>query len=205
MPQLSIRLARPTSTADSLFAQLRARIFLLGAFVGSMWVIFFLSAALPFLQLNRHGVVPRTLSGLQGILFAPWLHANVMHIVSNTGPLIILGWLCMWPRIANFWQATIGAMLGAGLCAWLLGAPYTVHIGASGLVFGYAGYLVARAYYTRQILAMLVALFVAGSYGLTMFFGVMPVYPGVSWQSHLGGALGGILAARAAARSLRRS
>jgi membrane associated rhomboid family serine protease len=150
-------------------------------------------------------VVPRTLSGLQGILFAPWLHANVMHIVSNTGPLIILGWLCMWPRIANFWQATIGAMLGAGLCAWLLGAPYTVHIGASGLVFGYAGYLVARAYYTRQILAMLVALFVAGSYGLTMFFGVMPVYPGVSWQSHLGGALGGILAARAAARSLRRS
>jgi membrane associated rhomboid family serine protease len=182
MPQPSIRLARPTSTADSLFAQLRARIFLLGAFVGSMWVIFFLSAALPFLQLNRHGVVPRTLSGLQGILFAPWLHANVMHIVSNTGPLIILGWLCMWPRIANFWQATIGAMLGAGLCAWLLGAPYTVHI-----------------------LAMLVALFVAGSYGLTMFFGVMPVYPGVSWQSHLGGALGGILAARAAARSLRRS
>ena len=134
MPQPSIRLARPTSTADSLFAQLRARIFLLGAFVGSMWVIFFLSAALPFLQLNRHGVVPRTLSGLQGILFAPWLHANVMHIVSNTGPLIILGWLCMWPRIANFWQATIGAMLGAGLCAWLLGAPYTVHIGASGLV-----------------------------------------------------------------------
>jgi hypothetical protein len=62
-----------------------------------------------------------------------------------------------------------------------VGAPYTVHIGASGLVFGYAGYLVARAYYTRHILAMLVALFVAGSYGLTMLFGVMSLYPGVSW------------------------
>jgi membrane associated rhomboid family serine protease len=135
---------------------------------------------------------------LQGILFAPWLHASLTHLLANTGGLVILGWLCMWPRIANFWQATIGAMLGAGLCAWLLGAPYTVHIGASGLVFGYAGYLVARGYYTRHVLAMLVALFVAASYGLTMLFGLMPIYPGVSWQSHLGGALGGILAARAA-------
>src|ERR1700730_9035130 len=107
----------------------------------------------------------------------------------STSGLVILGWLCMWPRIANFWQATFGAMLGAGLCAWLLGAPYTVHIGASGLVFGYAGYLVARGYYTRHVLAMLVALLVAG----------------VWWQSHLGGALGGILAARAAARSPRLS
>ena len=126
MPQPSIRLPRTTSTADSLFPQLKARVCLLAVFVGSMWVVFFLSAALPFLHLNRHGVVPRTLGGLQGILFAPWLHASMMHIAANTGGLLILGWLCMWPRIANFWQATIGAMLGAGLCAWLLGAPYTV-------------------------------------------------------------------------------
>ncbi len=205
MPQDSIRLAGTPSSAGSLITQLRTRVILLGAFVGSMWMVFFLSAALPFLHLNQHGVVPRTLSGLQGIVFAPWLHASLMHLVANTGGLVILGWLCMWPRIANFRQATIGAMLGAGLCAWLLGAPYTVHIGASGLVFGYAGYLVARGYYTRHVLAMVVALFVAGSYGLTMLFGLMPIYPGVSWQSHLGGALGGILAARAAARSGRSS
>jgi membrane associated rhomboid family serine protease len=203
MPQDSIRLADTTSISNSLSAKLRARILLLTAFVGSMWFVFFLSSALPFLHLNRHGVVPRTPGGLQGILFAPWLHANLMHIVANTGGLLVVGWLCMWPRIANFWQATIGAMLGAGLCAWLLGAPYTVHIGASGLVFGYAGYLVARGYYTRHLFAMLVALFVAASYGLTMLFGLMPIYPGVSWQSHLGGALGGILAARAAAHNRR--
>ncbi|MFM0351560.1 rhomboid family intramembrane serine protease [Paraburkholderia sp. RL17-347-BIC-D] len=203
MPQDSTRRYGTTSTSDSLFVQLKARGLLLAAFVGSIWLVFFLSVALPFLHLNRHGVVPRTLGGLQGILFAPWLHASMMHLVANTGGLLILGWLCTWPRIANFWQATIGAMLGAGLCAWLLGAPFTVHIGASGLVFGYAGYLVARGHYTRHLLAMLVALFVAASYGLTMLFGVMPIYPGVSWQSHLGGALGGILAARAAARSAR--
>jgi membrane associated rhomboid family serine protease len=203
MPQDSARRSGTTSTSDSLFVQLKARGLLLAAFVGSIRLVFFLSVALPFLHLNRHGVVPRTLGGLQGILFAPWLHASMMHLIANTGGLLILGWLCTWPRIANFWQATIGAMLGAGLCAWLLGAPYTVHIGASGLVFGYAGYLVARGYYTRHVLAMLVALFVAASYGLTMLFGVMPIYPGVSWQSHLGGALGGILAARAAVHSRR--
>jgi membrane associated rhomboid family serine protease len=205
MPQDSVRLAGVASAANSPLTQLRARVLLLAAFVASIWMVFFLSAALPFLHLNRHGVVPRTLGGLQGILFAPWLHASLTHLLANTGGLVILGWLCMWPRIANFWQATIGAMLGAGLCAWLLGAPYTVHIGASGLVFGYAGYLVARGYYTRHFLAMLVALFVAASYGLTMLFGLMPIYPGVSWQSHLGGALGGILAARAAVRSRRLS
>ncbi|WOD17102.1 hypothetical protein [Paraburkholderia kirstenboschensis] len=128
MPQDSTRLSGTTSTSDSLFVQFKARGLLLAAFVGSIWLVFFLSAALPFLHLNRHGVVPRTLGELQGILFAPSLHASMMHLVANTGGLLILGWLCTWPRIANFWQATIGAMLGAGLCAWLLGAPYTVHI-----------------------------------------------------------------------------
>lgn len=182
--------------AGSLLDQLKARVVLLGAFVGSMWATYFASATMPFLHLNRHGVVPRTLSGLQGLLFAPWLHAGLFHIMANTPGLLVLGWLCMWPRIANFWQATAGAMLGAGLCAWLLGAPYSVHIGASGVVFGYAGYLVARGYYTRNILSVLVALLVASSYGISMFFGVLPLTPGVSWQSHLGGVLGGILVAR---------
>jgi membrane associated rhomboid family serine protease len=204
MPQHSVQLARGISAAGSLRAQIKARVLLLAQFVGSMWLVYFLSAALPSLHLERHGVVPRTISGLQGIVFAPWLHESLGHIVANTSGLLILGWLCMWPRIANFWQATIGGMLGAGLCAWLLGASYSVHIGASGLVFGYAGYLVARGFYTRNIVSILVALFVASSYGLSMLFGVLPLYSGVSWQSHIGGALGGILVARAAAPSRAR-
>ncbi|WP_232071508.1 hypothetical protein [Paraburkholderia pallida] len=79
----------------SLFDPLKARIVLLGLFVGSMWVTFLVSAALPFLHLTRHGVVPRTPSGLQGVLFAPWLHASLFHIASNTPGLLVLGWLCM--------------------------------------------------------------------------------------------------------------
>lgn len=199
MPQPAIRLAGTTAANESLAAKLKARVVLLALFVGSMWAVFFLSAALPFLNLNGHGVVPRSFGGLQGILFAPWLHASLGHIAANTSGLLVLGWLCLWPRLSNFWQATVGAMLGAGLCAWLFGAPHSVHIGASGLVFGYASYLVARGYYTRDIVSIFVALLVASSYGLSMLFGVLPLYPGVSWQSHIGGVLGGVLAARAGA------
>jgi membrane associated rhomboid family serine protease len=141
---------------------------------------------------------------LQGILFAPWLHASLGHISANTSGLLVLGWLCLWPRISNFWEATVGAMLGAGLCAWLFGAPDSIHIGASGLVFGYAGYLVARGYYTRKIVSILVALLVVSSFGLSMLFGVLPLYPGLSWQSHIGGVLGGVLAARLGSSSRSR-
>ncbi|MCX4177665.1 MULTISPECIES: rhomboid family intramembrane serine protease [Paraburkholderia] len=196
-------LTASSRVAGSFVDQLEARVALLALLVGSMWAVFFLSISMPFLHLNRHGVVPRTLGGLQGILFAPWLHAGLCHIAANTGGLLVLGWFTMWPRIANFWQATVGAILGAGFCAWLLGAPNSVHIGASGVVFGYAGYLVACSFYTRGILPMLVALFVASSYGLSMLFGVLPLYPGVSWQSHLGGAIGGIITARLPRQSLR--
>lgn len=185
-----------TTGARSLGAQLKTRAALLAVFVGSMWAVFFLAAAVPFLHLNNHGVVPRTFRGLQGVLFEPWLHANLAHIMANTGGLLVLGWLTMWPRISNFGQATIGAMLGAGLCAWLFGASYSVHIGASGLVFGYAGYLVGRGFYTRDVLSIVVALFVAGVYGMSLFLGALPLTPGVSWQSHVGGAVGGVLAAR---------
>jgi membrane associated rhomboid family serine protease len=185
-----------TRAARAAGEQIRARLLLLAMFVGSMWLTFFLSVALPWLHLNRHGVVPRTLGGLQGILFAPWLHANLGHIMANTGGLLILGWLVMWPRISNFYEALIGSMLGAGCCAWLFGAAWSDHIGASGVVFGFAGYLVGRGIYTRNFLAIVVALFVAGSYGVSMLLGVLPIYPGISWQSHLGGAVGGFFAAR---------
>lgn len=205
MPQPTIQLGSATAAKDTLAARLKARVALLALFVSSMWAVFFLSAVMPFLNLNRHGVVPRSLGGLQGILFAPWLHASLGHIAANTGGLLVLGWLCLWPRISNFWEATVGAMLGSGLCAWLFGAPHSIHIGASGLVFGYAGYLVARGYYTRKILAILVALLVMSSFGLSMLVGVLPLYPGLSWQSHIGGLLGGVLAARMGSSSgLRR-
>lgn len=177
-------------------ARIEARVALLIVFVGSIWATFIVSVALPWLGLERYGVVPRTLSGLRGILFAPWLHANVAHIAANTGGLVVLGWLTMWPSVRGFWTALVGSMLGAGFCAWVLGSPGSVHIGASGVIFGFAGFLIARGWYTRNFLSVIVAMFVMVTYGISMLFGVLPINPLVSWQSHMGGLVGGILAAR---------
>ncbi|QGZ65607.1 rhomboid family intramembrane serine protease [Paraburkholderia acidisoli] len=192
----------PTFRTDPATA-IDRRLALLGIYVGSIWAVFIVSAVFPGLELERYGVRPRSLAGLEGILFAPWLHANLAHILANSGALIVLGWLTMWPRISVFWAATAGSMLGAGLCAWLLGAPDSVHIGASGVVFGYGAFLVARGWYTRHLLSVLVALGVAATYGTSMLMGVLPVDPAISWQSHLGGAIGGLIAARLVSARVR--
>ncbi|MFP3637703.1 rhomboid family intramembrane serine protease [Paraburkholderia sp. SIMBA_054] len=185
------------------FAAIKQRATILACIVGSMWAVWAVSAALPFLHLTQYGVVPRSARGLIGIFLAPWLHVSLAHILANTGALLILGWLCMWPTIRDFYRATVAGMLGAGAAAWLLGAPHSVHIGASGLVFGYIAFLIARGWYTHSPLSIVVALLVALSYGASMLLGVLPLTPGISCQSHLGGAIGGFFASRLTAARTR--
>lgn len=180
------------SDKNPLAAMPRAQLLLL--FVGSIWLV---SAVSLLLSANLVlGVRPRTLAGLLGIGTSPWFHASWGHLISNTLPLLVLGWLTMLPRPSDFWQAVIGAMLGAGLTAWLLGGANSVHIGASGVVFGLFSYVLARGMYSRRLIDLAVALPAAVLYGGSMLLGLLPLYPGVSWQSHVGGALGGVLAAK---------
>ncbi|KVP75189.1 rhomboid family intramembrane serine protease [Burkholderia ubonensis] len=178
---------------------LRSRATSLVLFVGSIWAV----SCLGFIFPLKHalGIEPRSLTGLLGILTAPWAHAGFGHLMANTVPLLVLGWLAMLPRQEGFWQAIVGGALGAGFGAWVLGGPNTVHIGASGLVFGLFGFILARGFYARRLVDIAVALPAAALYGVSMFMGLLPVYPGVSWQSHLGGAIGGVLVARYFTRS----
>ena len=173
-------------------AKQRAQV--LALFVGSIWLVSVAGFVLP-LQ-HALGVQPRSLHGLLGIVTSPWAHGGLGHLVSNTVPLLVLGWLAMLPKQEGFWQALLGGALGGGLAAWLLGGAHTVHIGASGLVFGLFGFIMARGFYTRRMVDVAVALPAGALYGVSMLLGLLPVYPGVSWQSHLGGAVGGVLAAR---------
>lgn len=144
------------------------------------------------------GIHPRTKQGLWGILVAPFLHANVEHLVANTVPLVILGWLVMLRDSKHFLPVTLLSMLGAGLCAWTFGAPGSVHIGASGVVFGYLGFLMLAGWYARSLGAIALSVLVTVMWG-GVVVGVLPGQPGISWQAHLGGFLGGVLAARALA------
>jgi len=158
-----------------------------------MWVVFF-ATALSGDTLLRLGVIPRTVSGLRGIFFAPFLHGSLAHIMANSIPFVVLGWLVMLRDARHFVPVTLAAMLGSGLMAWLLGAPGSVHVGASGLIFGYLGFLILSGWFARSFSSILLSLLVTALWG-GMVIGVMPGQTGISWQAHLGGFLGGVLAA----------
>lgn len=170
----------------------------LGGTIGVMWASLGVNALVGG-ALFRFGVVPRTITGLRGILFAPFIHGSVAHLAANSIPFAVLGWLVMLSGRRRFLPVTLAAMLGSGLMAWLLGAPGSVHIGASGVIFGYLGYLMVTGVFTRNFWSVLLSVAVTALWG-GLIFGVLPGQPGISWQAHLGGLLAGVLAARSLAR-----
>jgi membrane associated rhomboid family serine protease len=143
-------------------------------------------------SLVSHGLVPRTLSGLQGLIFAPFLHGSVRHLLSNLLPLAVLSWLVMSEGLERYFRVAILVALIGGLLVWCFGRQY-VHVGASGLIFGLWTYVLARAWYQRSILSVLIAMFAVVSYS-GLVFGFIPV-PGVSFEGHIAGAVaGGVIA-----------
>ncbi len=178
--------------------QLKQHAAMLLAFVAVCWVVLAIDAVVPG-SFAVFGVQPRDLSGLRGIPLAPFLHGNVAHLASNSIPLLVLGGLVLLADERHFLMVTLWTVLGAGLAAWLFGAPRSVHIGASGVVFGYLGFLLSHGWFARRAGTILLSLFVAGVWG-GLVFGVLPGQAGVSWQAHAGGFVAGVLAARSVAR-----
>jgi membrane associated rhomboid family serine protease len=129
------------------------------------------------------------------IFIAPWLHVGFGHLTANTVPLIVLGWLVMLRRTRDFVVVALISALVSGLGIWLFGGSRTIHLGASGVIFGLLGALLARAYFERSWAALALALVAGFLYG-GMLWGVLPGTPGVSWLGHFFGFAGGVLAAR---------
>ncbi len=145
-------------------------------------------------HLNTWGIVPRTLEGLRGIPLSPFIHANLSHLLVNTVPFLVLGGLVAVRGRRAFLGVSLVVMLGGGAALWLVGRT-GYHIGASGLIFGYFGYLVARAWYERSLRSIVIALVTVFFYG-GLILGVLPTSALISWEGHLCGLLAGILAAR---------
>ena len=185
---------------DDLASVLKDQVTILGGFIAAMWVLEIADWLIFRGFLNRFGIRPRTLVGLRGILFSPFLHGNFAHLGANTIPFALLGWFVMLQETSVFWSVTLVVLLVSGLGVWLLAAPNTVHIGASGLIFGYLGFLVARGYFERSPSAIALSILALFLYG-GMIWGVLPLRQGVSWEGHLFGFLGGILAAKLLAQS----
>lgn len=166
---------------------------IIGCFTALLYVIEFVDALLNG-RLDAYGIQPLSLGGLSGILFAPMLHDGWDHLAANTIPLAVLGFLTLMTGIKRGLLATAIIWVIGGLGTWLTGGLHTNHLGASVLVFGWLAYLLVRGIFTRsfgQIALGVVILIIYGS----LLWGVLPGDPGVSWQGHMFGAIGGVVAA----------
>ncbi len=150
-------------------------------------------------DLCAYGIRPRTVPGLLGIVFSPLLHASAGHLLLNSIPLAVLGFLVVIRGVGSFLGVSLFIVLVGGAAVWAVGSAGQ-HVGASGLVFGYFGFLIARGWYVRDIGSILVAVAVLALYG-GLIWGVLPLRPYVSWESHLFGLIAGVLAGRTQARS----
>jgi len=184
-----------TTTSRSVSRTLKGQVTVLGGALALMWVVF-IASWMSGDTLLLLGVIPRTAVGLRGIVFAPFLHGSLHHLLANSIPFAVLGWLVMLRDPRHFVPVTAVVMLSSGMMAWLLGAPGSVHIGASGVIFGYLGFLMLSGWYARSVGSILLSIVVTVLWG-GLVLGVMPGAAGISWQAHLGGFIGGVLAARA--------
>jgi membrane associated rhomboid family serine protease len=146
-------------------------------------------------RLDRNGIEPRDVDGLEGIVFAPFLHGGFDHLIGNTIPFLLLGFAIALGGALRVALVTAIVAVAGGFGTWLVGPANTVHIGASGIVFGYAAYLVARGVFSRSAAQIALGVAVVAIWGTTLLRGLVPV-DGISWQGHLFGAVGGVVAAR---------
>jgi membrane associated rhomboid family serine protease len=166
---------------------------LVGAMAAAMWVVEIVDLVAG--DLDSAGIQPRDADGLPGIVLAPFLHGGFGHLIGNTVPFLVLGAGIALSGAARVGAVTAIVVLLGGLGTWLIGPEHSVHIGASGVVFGYATYLLARGLFSRNLFHLGGGVVVLALYGTTLLVGFVPT-PGVSWQGHLCGAIAGVVAAR---------
>lgn len=175
---------------------LKVRAATLGGFAGAMWLVRLLDMLTPGAgSAAGHGIVPRTWEAIDGIATAPFIHSDFEHLAANTIPFLILGALILLRGVGEFLFVVLTSGLVAGAGTWLFGEPGTHHVGASGIVFGFFGYLVFRTAFDRRWSSAVVTLIVAVLYGTAMASSLIPQET-ISWTGHFFGFLGGIVAAR---------
>ncbi|MEA2188218.1 MAG: hypothetical protein QOK16_3229 [Solirubrobacteraceae bacterium] len=168
------------------------------AMIAVMWMAEIVDVAAGH-RLDAYGIHPRDVEGLPEIVSAPFLHVGFGHLISNTVPFAIMGAAIALGGLARVAIVTIIVGFVSGLGTWLIASPNTVHLGASGIVFGYAAYLVSRGLLSKRLTELAIGAIVLAVWGFGLLQGLLP-QERISWQAHLFGAVGGVLAAYALAR-----
>ena len=161
--------------------------------LAGLWILEFLDQ-LSGHQLDQLGIHAREVDGMPEIFTAPFLHAGWDHLLSNSLPFYILGFLVLLSGLVRWLASSLIIIVISGMAAWSLTPAHTIILGASGLIFGWLTYLLARGIWSRRPAQVVVAALVLLVYG-GLIWGIFPNGAGVSWQAHLGGAIGGVVAA----------
>ena len=154
------------------------------------WLVLMLNDLIWQGRLDQYGITPRHLGGLTGIIWAPFLHASVRHLAANTLPLLVLGGILCGRSRSEFAVVTVAGILLGGMLTWLF-ARNACHIGASGLIFCFFGYLASLALFRRTFGTFCLSVVCILAYG-GMIRGILPASDGISWESHLAGLIAGI-------------
>lgn len=196
-------LPTPDEARRAFWAELRRDARIIVGVLAVLWAILIVNAIFFQGALNNLGLVPRTSIGLRGILTMPLLHGGISHLFGNSFGIALLGGMVILREEADFWIVTATGWLIAGIGTWIFGRPST-HIGYSGVIFAYFGYLLLTGFFERKAGAILLSLVSLVLWG-GMVFGVLPGQPGISWEGHLFGFIGGAVAAWLLARHGRRT
>lgn len=181
------------STTRKGRSAIRSGVIFAAGYVVAIWAVHLINVLVFRGNLVFFGVHPLDLAAGWHIFTAPLLHANLEHLISNTVPGAIFSFLIGMSRARVWWEVTLLTVLLGGIGVWLLGGVGTNHIGASGLVYGWLAYLLVRGFFNRNILQVLVGIGLGIAYS-GLVWGLLPGVPGVSWQAHLFGAVGGVAA-----------
>src|SRR4051812_1351867 len=182
-----------TDTTPSRRDERYAGFYVVAAMVAVMWLVEVVDE-IDDHKLDTWGIRPHHLDRLVGVITAPFLHAGFNHLIANTVPFAVLGFAIAFSGLTRVLTVTAIVVVVGGLGTWLIAPSNTVHIGASGVVFGYATYLVFRGVFTGKVQELLLGAAVAAIWGSALLSGLVP-HGGISWQGHLCGAIGGLIAA----------
>jgi membrane associated rhomboid family serine protease len=181
-----------TANPATVLAEARKALFIMAGFIAVIWVVQIANWADHYQLTLHYGIRPHDVGSLPEILTAPFLHFSWAHIEGNSGPLFIFGFIAAYRGIKKFLGVTVLIVLTSGLAAWLTESGGSVGAGASGLVFGYFGYIMVRGFFDRHAIDLLIGAVMALSFAYQ--FTVLVPQAGIGWQAHIGGLVGGVLA-----------
>ena len=179
--------------AEIDIAEARKAFFLMVGFIALIWVLQIFNWAGHYRLDYDYGILPRNIGRLPQIFSSPFLHFSWDHIEGNSGPLFVFGLLAAYRGVTRFLGVTLLVAVTSGLAVWLFQGHNELTVGASGLIFGYFGYVLSRGLIDRNLIDALAAVVMALSYAYILTVAI-PGTPGVSWMGHLGGLLGGVAA-----------